>query len=114
MLDILSKGRRYYFFDELVLRLHLIFSLVHGITSTGNVLQEHEPRARILKHLLEAEMPTFRKELSFQRSQSTIGLLQATVFVNDRKRFFSVNLTNLKKVFQMPIIKCFNIKNINN
>ncbi len=37
-------------------------------------------RARILKHLLEAEKSTFREELSFQRSESTIGLLQATVF----------------------------------
>jgi hypothetical protein len=47
-----------------------------------------EPRARILKHLLEAEKSTFPKELSFQRSESTIGLLQATVFVYDRKDSF--------------------------
>jgi hypothetical protein len=40
---------------------------------------------RILKHLLEAEKSTFRIELSFQRSESTTGLLQATVFV---QRFF--------------------------
>ncbi len=44
--------------------------------------------ARILKHLLEAEKSTFRKELSFQRSESTIGLLQATVFVYERKDSF--------------------------
>ncbi len=40
-----------------------------------------KPRARILKHLLEAEKSTFREELSFQRSESTKGLFQATVFV---------------------------------
>ncbi len=45
-------------------------------------------RARILKHLLEAEKSTFREELSFQRSESTIGLLQAAVFVYDRKDSF--------------------------
>jgi hypothetical protein len=44
--------------------------------------------ARILKHLLEAEKSTFREELSFQRSENTIGLLQATVFVYDRKDYF--------------------------
>ncbi len=45
-------------------------------------------RARILKHLLEAEKSTFRKELSFERSESTTGLGQATVVVNDRKESF--------------------------
>jgi hypothetical protein len=45
-------------------------------------------RARILKHLLEAEKSAFREELSFQRSESTIGLFQATVFVYDRKDSF--------------------------
>ncbi len=53
-------------------------------------------RARILKHSLEAEKSTFREELSFQRSESTKGLLQATVFVED-KRLFSLNLTEIKK-----------------
>jgi hypothetical protein len=38
-------------------------------------------RARILKHLLEAEKSTFRIELYFQGSESTTGLQQATVFV---------------------------------
>jgi hypothetical protein len=37
--------------------------------------------ARILKHLLEAEKLTFPMELSFQRSESTTGLLQTTVVV---------------------------------
>jgi hypothetical protein len=49
------------------------------------------------KHLLQAEKSTFREELSFQRSESTIGLLQVTVFVYDRKRFFSMNLTDPEK-----------------
>jgi hypothetical protein len=40
-----------------------------------------ETRARILKHLLEAEKSTFRKELSFQRSESTTGFVQALVFI---------------------------------
>jgi hypothetical protein len=47
-----------------------------------------ETGARILKHLLEPEKSTFRKELSFQRLESTIGLLQATVFDYDRKDYF--------------------------
>ncbi len=38
-------------------------------------------RARILKHLLEAEKSTFREELSFHRSESTTGLGNALVFV---------------------------------
>ncbi len=38
-------------------------------------------RARILKHLLEAEKSTFHEELSFQRSQSTTGLKQGRVSV---------------------------------
>ncbi len=37
-------------------------------------------RARILKHLLEAEKSTFRGELSFQRSECTAGLTVATIF----------------------------------
>jgi hypothetical protein len=48
----------------------------------------HFSRARILKHLLEAEKSTFRIKLSFQRSESTTGLLQATIFVNYRKDSF--------------------------
>jgi hypothetical protein len=45
-------------------------------------------RARILKHLLEAEKSTFREEPSFQRSENTIGILQATVCVHDIKDYF--------------------------
>jgi hypothetical protein len=43
---------------------------------------------RILKHLLEAEKSTFREELSFQRSENTIGLLQATVLFMIEKIIF--------------------------
>ncbi len=68
-------------------------------------------RARILKHLLEAEKSTFREELSFQRSESTTGLLQGTVFVSDRKILFC-EFNSPLKVIQMLIIKCFIIKNI--
>ncbi len=54
-------------------------------------------RARILKHLLEAEKSTFRKELSFQRSESTTGLLQATVCGSKRdKRYHSTGLLSDK------------------
>ncbi len=49
---------------------------------------EKELRALILKYLLEAEKLTFHEELSFQRSESTTGSLQATVFVYDRKDSF--------------------------
>jgi hypothetical protein len=38
-------------------------------------------RARILKPFMEAEKTTFRKELSFQRSENTTGIKQITFFV---------------------------------
>ncbi len=55
-------------------------------------------RARILKHLLEAGKSTFRKELSFQRSESTTGFVQASVFVKlyIKNCFISI-LTDLKR-----------------
>jgi hypothetical protein len=59
------------------------FEVFGGPCLEGRVYIQYstQTRARILKHLLEAEKSTFREELSFQRSESTIGLLQATVFV---------------------------------
>jgi hypothetical protein len=42
-------------------------------------------RARILKHLVEAEKSTFRGELSFQRSECTSGL---TTFCAASKDYF--------------------------
>jgi hypothetical protein len=38
-------------------------------------------RARILKHLLEAEKSTFQEELPFQRSESTTGSNREHFFV---------------------------------
>ncbi len=46
------------------------------------------PRARILKHLMEAEKSTFQGELSFQRSWCTSGLTVATIFVVCFKYYF--------------------------
>jgi hypothetical protein len=43
-------------------------------------LQYSEYRARIFKHLMDAEKSTFRRELSFQRSKSKAGLTVATIF----------------------------------
>jgi hypothetical protein len=37
--------------------------------------------ARILKHFLDAEKSTFQEELPFQRSESTTGVQQGTLFV---------------------------------
>jgi hypothetical protein len=71
-----------------------------GLFWTSHSIQKLEAKnigVRILKYLVEAEKSTFPEELSFQRSESTIGLLQATVFVYDRKSSFSVNFTDLKK-----------------
>jgi hypothetical protein len=52
--------------------------------------QKIDDRARILKHLLEAEKSTFREELSFQRSESTTGLIHRLQFLlNDRKDSFN-------------------------
>jgi hypothetical protein len=44
-------------------------------------LYSNSARARILKHLLEAEKSTFQGEPSFQRSECTAGLTVATIFV---------------------------------
>ncbi len=60
---------------------------------------------------LEAEKSPFCNKLSFQRSQSTTGLVQGTVFV----KWYYKNLISIlihQKVAQMPIIKCSIIKNI--
>ncbi len=54
-------------------------------------------RARILKHLLEAEKSTFRNELSFQRSESTTGFVKASVFVKLYKRLFYINFNRSEK-----------------
>jgi hypothetical protein len=51
------------------------------ITDIREPTDDGEYKARILKHLLEAEKSTFRIELFFQRSESTKGLLQTTLFV---------------------------------
>jgi hypothetical protein len=47
--------------------------------------------ARILKHLVEAEKLTFRRELSFQRSGCTAGLTVATIFCVDCTDYFVKN-----------------------
>jgi hypothetical protein len=47
-----------------------------------------QSRARILKHLVEAEKLTFQGELSFQRSECTAGLTVATIFYVDFKDYF--------------------------
>jgi hypothetical protein len=41
---------------------------IFSLTSSSVHCMKSSPRARILKHLLEAEKSTFRGELSFQRS----------------------------------------------
>jgi hypothetical protein len=45
-------------------------------------------RARILKHLVEAEKLTFQGELSFQRSKCTAGLTVAAIFGLDCVNYF--------------------------
>jgi hypothetical protein len=57
----------------------LYICTVHELCS--RTVGEYRLRARILKHLLEAEKSTFHEELSFQRSQSTTGLKQGGVSV---------------------------------
>ncbi len=48
-------------------------------------------RARILKHLVEAEKLTFRGELPFQRSECTAGRTVATIFCVDCTDYFVKN-----------------------
>jgi hypothetical protein len=57
-------------------------------------------RARILKHLLEAEKSTFQEELSFQRSKNITGLKQEHVFVLFEKVVL-YRLNKRMKVFQI-------------
>ncbi len=45
-------------------------------------------RAWILKHLVEAEKPTFQRKLSFQKSKCTAGLTVATIFGLDCENYF--------------------------
>jgi hypothetical protein len=53
----------------------------YGTRHSNQRLETKNIGARILEHLVEAEKTTFHEELSFQRSESTLVLLQATVFV---------------------------------
>ncbi len=65
------------FYEHAFALLHFAFN--SEIIFGGGYLQIWQPNpwARILKHLLEAEKSTFRKELSFQRLESTTGHVQA-------------------------------------
>ncbi len=62
-------------------RVTLTTRLMGALNRGSLVGKMNKTGVRILKHLLEAEKSTFRIKLSFQRSESTTGLLQATVFV---------------------------------
>jgi hypothetical protein len=46
------------------------------------------PEPGILKHLVEAEKPTFQGKLPFQRSECTAGLKVATIFCCDCENYF--------------------------
>jgi hypothetical protein len=46
-----------------------------------NVKRSDASWARILKHLMEAEKPTFHGKLFFQRSECTAGLTVATIYL---------------------------------
>jgi hypothetical protein len=62
-------------------QLALTLQHTRTVHRVSQILLYFDIRARILKHLLEAEKSTFRKELSFQRSEGTTGFVQAIVFV---------------------------------
>ncbi len=61
-------------------------------------------RARILKHIVEAEKSTFQRELSFQRSECTAGLTVATVFCVDFKDDFEKTVKKTLKLDTMIYI----------
>jgi hypothetical protein len=65
--------------------------------SGGKPHQGPETRARILKHLLEAEKSTFQEELPFQRSESTTGVQQGKLFVVVMEKIFVCKLNKRKK-----------------
>ncbi len=59
-------------------------------------------RARILKHLLEAEKSTFRDELSFQRLECTAGYTVATIlYALYFKDFYVLTIYKNKKLGRM-------------
>jgi hypothetical protein len=62
--------------------------LISIISSRSFPHCEYRLRARILKNLVEAEKPTFRGKLSFQRSECTAGLTVATSFCFDCENYF--------------------------
>jgi hypothetical protein len=73
----------------------------HGTTSKNRFWREASPRtrdrARILKHLLEAEKSTFQEELPFQRSESTTGVQQGKLFVVVMEKILVCKLNKRKK-----------------
>jgi hypothetical protein len=52
-----------------------------AVHPTGLIVNQGVASSRILKHLVEAEKSTFQEELPFQRSESTTGVQQGTLFV---------------------------------
>jgi hypothetical protein len=58
----------------------------HKLNQNSQALASN--RARILKHLVEAEESTFRGELSFKRSAYPAGLTVATIFCVHCKDYF--------------------------
>ncbi len=64
--------------------VHCTLYIIHCTQLAANVAQ----LSPNLKHLLEVEKSTFHEELSFQRSESTPGFKQGTVFVCWWKSFF--------------------------
>ncbi len=73
----------------IILHLHLQRACkpLHLLNNTDVSVPNGATRARILKHLLEAEKSTFRGEPSFERSECTAELSVATFFVLYLKDF---------------------------
>ncbi len=68
-------------------------------------------RARILKHLLEAEKSTFQGVLSFQRSECTAGLTMDTILcVLDFKDFSVLTVQKNKILDKITLHLHFTLK----
>ncbi len=79
--------------------LHILWSTRYGVA-----------RARILKHLMEAEKSTFWGELSFQRSECTARFTLATIFMLCFKDFFVLTVWKNKKFGKMTPHLRFKLK----
>jgi hypothetical protein len=102
--QILGGKRKYFKIKKSLHRIIPKTQCPHESDQWPGIMRSRLSRARILKHLLEAEKSTIHEELSFQRSQSTTGSNREEFRCVDRKDFVCESNKRLK-VFQITLHK---------